>query len=231
MKRLCLILLLLVLASDANAFWWLLRGAAARGTGSAIARGAATTGAVAADEAAALSAVRSTGSAGRFCVRPINATACDFRAGTSAIRAAEDAVGSGYKVRPTNRPGLFEILDAAGKVVDFLEVIDKFSHDQAAPLQEYIPIPTADSIVIRNPVAREMYFRVSGGGGPWLDFAVPPNGWANVNGLRGVPFDVEITSQSPTTGQFVTVRQSIWPGRELIYIVDQGSGLWQLAER
>ena len=218
--------------ANAYAFWWLLRGATARGAGTAVARGATAGGAIAAEESAAISATRSAGSSARYCVRPSSATACDFTNGANAMRAVENAVGPGYRVRQTQRSGVFEIIDAAGKVVDIVEAIDRLSQNRETNFEQFIPPPTKESIIIYNPVDREMYFRVKGGGGPWFDVTVPQSGWAQVNGMRGVQFEIEIISRHDQTGQTMTVRQSFWPGRNLAYYRDQNQGgIWLLAEQ
>lgn len=115
---------------EASAFWWLARAAAGRSAvGTAARAGAGVVGAIEADSALA--------AASRFCVRPVGAAACDFRASSSAAEAASRAVGPGYRVRSTTRPTIFEVLDAAGNVVSIIQAIGTDEDSSVASLPQH----------------------------------------------------------------------------------------------
>ena len=121
---------------DANAFWWLVRAGAGRSAvGTAARAGVGATGALGAESPFA--------GASRFCVRPVGAAACDFRASSSAIEAASRAVGPGYRVRSTHQPSIFEILDAAGNVVSILQAIGTHEDSLVASLPQHQPANAA----------------------------------------------------------------------------------------
>jgi hypothetical protein len=128
--RLLFLLIFLVFTSvDANAFWWLLRGGAAgRATVSGAARTAAT---------GALEAESAIAAGTRVCVRPIGAAACDFRIANTRIEAVSGAVGRGYRVRPTERPTVFQVLDAANNVVSIIEATSSDDDQSIADLPQY----------------------------------------------------------------------------------------------
>jgi hypothetical protein len=71
----------------------------------------------------------------------VGAAACDFRAGRSVADAASRAVGPGYRVRPTDRPNVFEVLDAANNIVSLIEAISPDTDPQIASAPEYRPDP------------------------------------------------------------------------------------------
>lgn len=120
-----------LVATDATAFWWLVRAGATRGAVGAGVRTGAFGVATEAEVAAA----------SRICVRPVGAAACDFRAGRSAAEAASRAIGPGYRVRATERPNVFEVLDAVGNVVSMIEAISSDVDPQIAYAPEYRPDP------------------------------------------------------------------------------------------
>ncbi len=110
-----LALLLGAYSLEANAFWWMLRGLAAR-------------------EVAATATT-----AARFCLRPVGRAACDLRAASSASEAVSSAVGPSYRIQATNRANVFQILDAAGNVIDLIEAADRFADQSVANLPQYVP--------------------------------------------------------------------------------------------
>ncbi len=116
--------------SEANAFWWLLRAAAQRGVPVAslnsVRSGAAAGTGLGSTELALL---RGT-SLGRYCVRPVNSRYCDYRIANSAQQAAEQSLGSQYQVRQAQRSGVFEVVDAIGKTLDVVEVLDQVNQHQ-----------------------------------------------------------------------------------------------------
>lgn len=124
-------MLLAFQVTEANAFWWLLRGAGARTAAGAVVRGTLTE-----MEAATLS--RQLAAGARFCIRPVRATACDFRTAASARDAVQTAVGSLYQVRETSSPNIFEILDAVGNV-NQVEVLDREQYSGFEYLPAYFP--------------------------------------------------------------------------------------------
>lgn len=136
--------LLAVFASislDANAFWWLFRATAGR---TAVGAGVRA-GAVGAVTTAEAEAAIATGA--RFCVRPVGAAACDFKASSSAFEAASRAVGSNYRVRPTARPTIFEVIDSTGNVVSIIQAVAPESDPTVASLPQYQPAIAQPSIL------------------------------------------------------------------------------------
>ena len=148
---LLLVLTLTLHPKQADAFWWLVgtnaaRTAATTGARTAVA-GAATAGATAtanagrltaAEAATARSGAAVSGSSrtlssantaqslvNRYCVRRLNErNDCDWRVEERAYDAAAKAVGSRYRIAPTSRPMIFEVIDAVGTVVDVIQVIN-----------------------------------------------------------------------------------------------------------
>ena len=126
-----IVLFALVLATpfEASAFWWLLRAGATRTVvGSTVRAGSVVSGVTAAEAAVGAS---------RFCVRPIGATACDFRVSTSASDTVAKAVGRQYSVRATQRPGIFEVIDAAANVKALLESTDTSGNQSADSAEQF----------------------------------------------------------------------------------------------
>ena len=121
------------LAGQAQAFWWLAaRAAAGRSAVGTVARaGAGAVGAVEAQSALAAGA--------RFCLRPVRASSCDFRVSASAMEAVSSAVGPGYRVRQASRPSLFEVIDAAGTVVDIIQAVSVDAEPKIAALPQHQP--------------------------------------------------------------------------------------------
>lgn len=122
--------------SDASAFWWLFRAATVRPAVGVAAR--AGVGATSAG-VGGLHAESAIVGASRFCVRPVGAVACDFRAATSGSEAANRAVGPGYRVRATNQTSIFEVLDAAGNVVSILQSVGTHEDASIASVPQYQP--------------------------------------------------------------------------------------------
>lgn len=132
LRNLIVITSVLTFTCDANAFWWLARAAAGRSAVGAAARtGVGAIGALEAESALTAGA--------RFCVRPVGAGACDFRMSSSAIDAASRAVGPGYRIRPTPKPTIFEVIDAAGTVVNIIQAIGTDADSAIAALPQYQP--------------------------------------------------------------------------------------------
>jgi hypothetical protein len=131
--RFCVAFLLLASFSvESQAFWWLLRAAGTRTVAGTAARGAGAAATVGTGETLAMNAAR-------FCIRPKGAATCDFRAASSGAEAVANAVGSGYRVRPTSRPTLFEVLDAAGNVVSLVEALSNETHPEIDQMQQHEP--------------------------------------------------------------------------------------------
>lgn len=145
-KLLVVSLMVSVPMSDANAFWWLLRGASARSAAGVAARGAVGAGTVA-ESAEAMALSRKLAASARFCIRPVGEVACDFRSAATPTAAIRGAVGPQYGVRNSRTPTTFEILDAAGNVISIIEVLDRQSHPDFDELPAYFPPPEA---VIQN---------------------------------------------------------------------------------
>lgn len=127
-----------LISTDAAAFWWLLRAGATRSAAGVGVRAGAAGAAAAEVEAASI--------ASRVCVRPVGAVACDFRAARSTSEAASRAVGPGYRVRATERPNVFEVLDAVGNVVSLIESISTESDPSIANAPAYQPDPKVHSM-------------------------------------------------------------------------------------
>ena len=127
-----LLIVLISISCDANAFWWLFRAASARTAVGAGVRGGAGIASMAEAEA-------TIASGARFCVRPVGATACDFRASGSAIEAVSRAVGPNYRVRQTARPTIFEVLDATGNVISTIQSSSSSGDPTIDPLPQYQP--------------------------------------------------------------------------------------------
>lgn len=112
---------------------WLLRDVAAERTpANLIPRRAVGAGAAA--DAAEAFALRA-----RFCVRPLQATACNFRNAASAREAAASALGPRYRLRSTNNPSLFEVLDSANNLINVIEVLDRQTHKEIDDMPIFMP--------------------------------------------------------------------------------------------
>lgn len=118
--------------------WMLGDATAVRTTASAAARTEGAEAASAANVArSATVANRAGASAARFCVRPRTSPRCVYRNAGSAESAAQQHVGSSYRVRATSSPNVFEVLDAVNNVVDILESISAFSESDASSHSDY----------------------------------------------------------------------------------------------
>jgi hypothetical protein len=143
-------------------------------------------------------------SGARFCVRITKAPGCHYRKADSAQRAVEIAFGPPNRVRKTDKPNVFDIIDAAGTLVDIVEVLDRESpQNDPAALEPYTP--PAELMVdpeydvacgpgfAPSPYTREAEgfsnWSCSGGGGYYNAYGVcPPDktGWKlwTVKGTR-----------------------------------------------
>ena len=131
-RPIVIFVVLVALTTESQAFWWLLRAAGTRTAAGAAGRGAATAATAVGGEAMAMGAAR-------FCVRPRGAATCDFRAASSGADAVASAIGPNYRVRPTNRPSLFEVLDAAGNMVSLVEALSNETNPEVDQMQQHEP--------------------------------------------------------------------------------------------
>jgi hypothetical protein len=229
LRRLMLVVLLFsVPIADAQAFWWLLRGAVGRGTVGTAARGAAGAGA-AAESAGAFAYSRPLASGARFCVRPVGAPACDYHSANSAAEAARGAVGPSYRLRQTRSPSLFEVLDAVGNVISVVEVLDKNAESGIATLPQYVPPSAGREVYIHNQSNMQLALSIQGNTCTWSEIFVQPASRTNVNCPDATVYFVGINTTDPNSGQVVSIRHEIFPGRHYILGLTQGyPSVWQL---
>lgn len=137
-KLLLIVALGVSITSEAHAWvWFSLRAGATRS--------AATTGARAA--AAESTALRGVGGAARataninpvvrYCVRQKSAQQCDFHFESSAYDAAAKAVGPRNRIFPTGDAGVFQVIDAAGTIIDIIEALSEEMDPSTARLPQY----------------------------------------------------------------------------------------------
>jgi hypothetical protein len=157
--------------SNAYAYWWFVTGNVGRAAvttgarsaavGAATASGAAHAGRTASAEAAAAragTAVRTSPSlvsgsgslANRYCVRPLHGRLCDWRVEKSAFDAASSAVGPNYRVERTKRPNVFDVINAAGTLVDVIQAVDALTDPS---VRNHVQVESATG----SPHARMLY--------------------------------------------------------------------------
>jgi hypothetical protein len=233
MKKIAAFVMLTFIWSDASAWWWLLRGATARGaTAGTVARGAAAAGGgTAAEAASALSYSRSAAGAARFCVRPVNAAACDLRNASSAAEAVQSAVGGGHRVRSTNRPSIFEVLDAAGNFVGLVEAVDRTSDSEVAQLPQYANEQPTIPIFVHNKYPQSIFIRARGENCDFSEFRVEGQSRMDISCSNSNTYFVEIYTTDPRTGERYEVRQRLSAGGHYGLVLDgQYSSRWHLVQ-
>jgi hypothetical protein len=214
--------------ADAQAFWWLLRGAAGRGAVGTAARGAAGTGA-AAESAGAFAYSRPLASGARFCVRPAGAAACDYHSANSALEAARGAVDPSYRLRPTRSPNLFEVLDAVGNVISIIEVLGKNTDSSISNLPQYVPPSEGREVYIHNQSNMQLALSVQGNTCTWSEIFVQPASSTSVNCPDAAVYFVNINTTDSNSGQVFSIRQEIFPSRHYILGLTQSyPSAWQL---
>lgn len=229
-KTITVAVLLFAVWSDAQAWFWILRGAAARGTATTVTRGAAVAGSTTAGEAVAGFATRPIATAGRYCVRPAGATACDLHNATSARSAAQQAVGSGHTVRPGSRPGLFEVLDAAGNIAGIVEAIDRQGNPEVATLPQYVPEPQGMPVFIHNRSGQRLFYRIRGENCQFNELWVDPNMRSDISCPSSSTYFVEISTTVDGSGQSSESRQQINAGQHYVFVLAGWQpAIWQLA--
>jgi hypothetical protein len=125
-------------AADAYAWGWLaLRAGATRGAAVSGARAAGAEGTALRGSTGAARAAASAGQAVRYCVRPKNAAQCDFHYEKTAYDAAAKAVGPRNTVVPTGDVGVFQVIDAAGTLIDVIESLSEAMDPSTSRLPQY----------------------------------------------------------------------------------------------
>lgn len=231
MKRIAAVLILSLIWSDAHAWWWLLRGLATRGAPRALVRSAPKTppAVPASKSTEAFAYARPLASGARFCVRPVGASACDMHNNATAAGAVQQAVGGGYRLKPTHRPGVFEILDLAGNVVDLVEAIDRSSNQEVAKLPQYVPETRTAPVFIHNPSQHRLHLKVRGEKCAFEQIAIEPSMRADIYCPGSRTYDVEIFTSNRASTELHAVRQTISAGGHFdLSATDSSPRVWQL---
>lgn len=210
MKKIAIALILLFVWSDAHAWWWLLRGLATRGAARAAVRSAATTGAVASGESVAgFAYTRPLAGVARFCVRPVGATACDMHNGATPAAAAQRAIGKNYRLKPTGRPGVFEVIDTAGNFVSAIEALDRQSNRDVARLPQYVPPTESTPVFIHNSSEERLYMNIRGEKCSFDRLVIEPFTRSDIYCPNSREYYVEMTALAEHPGERYQLHQKI----------------------
>jgi hypothetical protein len=232
MKRLIVLLVLLSSVAEANAFWWLLRGATVRGAATTAARGAAVAGTgSAAESTAAFAYSRPLAAGARYCVRPVGAAACDLQNARTASDAAQAAVGSQYRIRATNQVDLFQVIDTVGNIVSLIEAVDRAGNSGVEELPQYVPPNAGSPVFIHNRTQLQLGLSIRGEScSESSQILAYPGTRTDVNCLGASRYFVEI-STTDYSGQRFDITQNLPAGRHFELILGDGNPrVWQLSE-